>query len=123
MLYNCTQGIVARTASAPWGPWSASTVILSGDRDGAPCRLVMTEHGCGNQERYHDQTKFVAGGLYAPFVLDRYTTALPSSLLGSRRARIYWLVSTWDPYQVSVMRTDLEVSGTRLRARNGILQR
>jgi hypothetical protein len=112
LLYNCdaAQGIVARTASTPWGPWSASTVILSGDRDGAPCRLLMTDTGCGNQERYHDQNKFIAGGLYAPFVLNRYTTPLPSSIFGEKRTRIYWLVSTWDPYQVSVMRTDLEVA-------------
>jgi hypothetical protein len=116
MLYNCAQGIVARTANAPWGPWSASTVILAGDKDGAPCRLLMTEQGCGNQERYHDQNRFVAGGLYAPFVLDRYTEGLPSSLLGARRARIYWLVSTWDPYQVSVMRTDLELFKPRIHA-------
>jgi hypothetical protein len=116
MLYNCTQGIVARTASAPWGPWSTSTVILSADGDGVPCRLLMIEHGCGNQERYHDQNRSVPGGLYAPYVLDRYTATLPPSLLGARRARIYWLVSTWSPYQVFVMRTDLEVSdGVRFR--------
>ena len=121
MLYNCTQGIVARTAGAPWGPWSASSVILSADRDGAPCRLVMTDHGCGNQERYHDPNKPVAGGLYAPYVLDRYTVALPSSPLGARRTRIYWLVSTWDPYQVSVMRTDLEVPRTQFPAPDRIV--
>jgi hypothetical protein len=108
MLYNCAQGIVARTAAAPWGPWSASTVILHPERDGAPCRIVMIPEGCGNQERYHDRNKPVPGGLYAPFVLDRYTTALPPSLLGSRRAMIYWLLSTWSPYQVVVMRTTLE---------------
>jgi hypothetical protein len=110
MLYNCEGAIVARTANAPWGPWSASTVILSPDKDGAPCRLLMTERGCGKQQPYQSEDKRI-GGLYAPFVLDRYTTALssPSPLSGARRARIYWLVSTWDPYQVSVMRTDLEV--------------
>jgi hypothetical protein len=110
MLYNCGEDIVARTANVPWGPWSASTVILSPDRDGVPCRLLMTDRGCGNQKRTQPPDQSV-GHLYAPFVLNRYTTALssPSPLSGPRRARIYWLVSTWDPYQVSVMRTDLEV--------------
>jgi hypothetical protein len=109
MLYNCTQGIVARAAPAPWGPWSAPTTILSPDRDGAPCRLIMTDRGCGNQERYHDRSKPVPGGFYAPFVLDRYTTAVAPTVLGGRRATIYWLLSVWSPYQVVVMRTTLEI--------------
>lgn len=107
LLYNCTQGIVARTAEVPWGPWPAPATILSSDKDGAPCRLVMTALGCGNQERYHDQTKPVPGDFYAPFILDRYTTRVATFLRGERRAAIYWLVSTWDPYQVVVMRTVL----------------
>lgn len=114
MLYNCTHGIVARTAEAPWGPWSDAVELLSADRDGAACRLVMAASGCGNQERYHDRASVVQGGFYAPFVLDRYTQALPPSrITGARRTRIYWLVSSWDPYQVSVMRTDLEMGGPR----------
>lgn len=106
MLYNCGPDIVARTAHAPWGAWSLSSVILNPEMDGAPCRLVMTGNGCGNQERYHRRD--AVGGLYAPFVLDRYTTALPPSTSGARRAIIHWLVSTWDPYQVVIMRTTLE---------------
>lgn len=110
MLYNCGSSIVARTAGDPWGPWSASTEILNPDKDGAPCRLLMTAQGCGNQQRYHDQTTFVPGGFYAPYVLERYTTALPTSGSGAPRARIFWTLSTWDPYQVTIMRTDLELS-------------
>jgi hypothetical protein len=67
----------------------------------------MTDGGCGNQARYHEQSR-VPGAFYAPFVVDRYTTSLPS-ILSDRRARIYWLVSTWDPYQVSIIRTDLSL--------------
>jgi len=104
LLYNCTQGIVARIARAPWGPWSDATVILRAGQDGSPCRLLMTEGRCGNQENYQAQP----GNFYAPFLMERYTT-LDRTLPGSRRATIYWLVSTWNPYQVVVMRTTLDV--------------
>ncbi len=105
MLYNCGGSIVARTAAYPWGPWSAASEILSPDKDGAPCRLLMTATGCGSQAVYQQPQ---AGGLYAPYVLNRYTTPL-SSGSSARQARIYWTLSTWDPYQVSIMRTDLQV--------------
>jgi Domain of unknown function (DUF4185) len=116
MLYNCGGRIVARSANYPWGPWSPSSEILSPDKDGSPCHLLMTDQGCGNQQRYHNQNSNVAGGFYAPYVLDRYTTGLSSTAF-VKRARIYWTLSTWDPYQVSIMRTDLEVAVTRIRPR------
>jgi len=109
LLYNCGPDILARIARAPWGPWSEPTVILSPDQDGAPCRLRMAEGGCGNQESYwHDPETFL-GGFYAPFVMERYTTAVLTPLPGRRQATIYWLLSTWNPYQVTVMKTTLNV--------------
>ena len=98
----------------PVGSWSDATVLLSADRDGAPCRLLMTKEGCGAQERYHDRNKAVPGGLYAPFVMERYTTSIATFFPASRQADIYWLVSTWNPYQVAVMRSTLSVWDTRI---------
>jgi hypothetical protein len=110
MLHNCPQGISARIAPAPWGPWSAPTEIL-GAADGVACHLVMTPEGCGNRRDFwpnkHKNGKFVAGGLYAPYVLNRYTSAAASKGPG-RRSTIYWVVSSWNPYEVSVMRTTVE---------------
>jgi hypothetical protein len=114
MLHNCPRGISARIAPAPWGPWSLPTQILGGD-DGVGCRLVMTPEGCGNRRDFwpgkHKNGKFVAGGFYAPYVLNRYTGAAPGSG-PERRSTIYWVVSSWNPYEVSVMRTTLQ-SDTR----------
>jgi Domain of unknown function (DUF4185) len=111
MLYNCPGGIMARVAPAPWGPWSAPTVIL-GPADRLGCRLLMTAEGCGQRRDYwpaqHRDGKFVAGGTYAPYVLNRYTTVAAAEG-GARSSTIYWLVSTWNPYEVSVMRTTLQV--------------
>jgi hypothetical protein len=110
MLYNCNfGGIKARIAPAPWGPWSAPTQMFSPE-DKLACRLVMSPDGCGNQRNYWPKRKdgkFVGGGLYAPFVLNRFTT--PAGSDGTeRRATIYWVVSSWNPYQVSVIRTTLQ---------------
>jgi Domain of unknown function (DUF4185) len=107
MLYNCDAGrIEARIAPAPWGPWSTPTKLLGKDED-VDCRLVMTPAGCGNREDFwaskQKNDKFVAGSFYAPFVLNRYTT-----VAGSNGSTIYWLVSTWNPYEVMVMRSTIE---------------
>ncbi len=111
MLYQCPGGVLARVAPAPWGPWSLPTSILGPD-DKLGCRLLMSPQGCGNRRDFwpaknHDG-KFVGGGTYAPYVLNRYTTAAASPGPG-RSATIYWLVSTWNPYEVDVMRTTLHV--------------
>jgi hypothetical protein len=61
-------------------------------------QLAILAHG-GNR---------LGGGTYAPYVLNRYTTAAESEGAG-RSSTIYWVVSTWNPYEVSVMRTTLHV--------------
>ncbi|MGB8214881.1 MAG: DUF4185 domain-containing protein [Anaerolineales bacterium] len=111
LLYNCWGGIVARIAAAPWGPWSAPTTLLS-PGPAVDCRLVMVPAGCPGQKDFWPALQkngmFEAGSFYAPFVLNRYTTT-ESSVNGNRRSTIYWLVSPWNPYEVTVMRTTLEV--------------
>jgi hypothetical protein len=107
MLYNCRGEIEARVAPAPWGPWSAPTGIIR-PADGVECRFLMSPGGCGDRRDFWtggQNGRFVGGGFYAPFVLDRYTEPGPGP---SRSAVIYWLVSTWNPYEVSVMRTTLQ---------------
>jgi len=99
--------VVVRVAPAPWGPWSAPTVLL-GPADHPGCKLIMTAEGCGNRRDYWPQKrhgdKYQPGGFYAPFVLNRYIRAD-----GERRATIYWTLSTWNPYQVSIMKTTIEL--------------
>ncbi len=112
MLYACRgMGVFARIAAAPWGPWSAPTLIL-GAKDGLGCRLLMTPQGCGNRRNFQPGRPsvgaVVAGATYAPFVLNRYTTAAEGAGPG-RSSTIYWLISTWNPYEVTVMRSTLHV--------------
>jgi hypothetical protein len=112
MLYQCA-GVQARIAPTPWGPWSAPSTLLS-SADNPGCRLVMIPKGCGDRRDYwpsgHKHGAFVAGGFYAPYVLNRYTTSGGSDRYGRRSAIIYWVLSTWNPYVVSVMRTTLETA-------------
>lgn len=107
MLYNCPGGVEARVASAPWGPWSTPTKLL-GEEEDVGCRLVMIPQGCGSSRDFwpgrQKGGRHVAGGFYAPYVLNRYTTAGSG---GSRSSTIYWLLSTWNPYEVTVMRSTL----------------
>jgi hypothetical protein len=41
------------------------------------------------------------GGEYGPYIISRFTTG------GNGACRIYYTMSTWNPYQVVVMQTDL----------------
>lgn len=112
MLYQCAgAGVQARIAPAPWGPWSAQSTLLS-TADNPGCHLLMIHAGCPGKRDYwpsrHLHGKFEPGGFYAPYVLDRYTTAAGSDGHGRRSAIIYWTLSTWNPYVVSIMRTTLE---------------
>jgi hypothetical protein len=112
MLYQCPGGgVLARVAPTPWGPWSLPTEIL-GDADHVGCRLVMTPEGCGKRRDFWPSKnvngKLVAGGFYAPYVLNRYTSSAAGEGPG-RSSTIYWVVSSWNPYEVSIMRTTLHI--------------
>jgi hypothetical protein len=50
------------------------------------------------------------GAFYAPFVMTRYTQDVtPPGPGQTKRATIYWLLSTWNPYTVVVMQSTLEL--------------
>lgn len=96
-------GVAVRVAHAPWGPWSAPTVILGADHPGCTLHMIVT--GCGNRRNYWPKMAngmFVPGVFYAPYVLNRYTRAD-----GPRRATIYWTLSNWNPYQVYIMKATI----------------
>lgn len=114
LLYNCAPWTVeARFAPEPWGPWSQPTVMISAAQDpGVVCTIIMSENGCGNLRSYWKlpNGKPWPGIFYAPFVMNRYTRdATPPAAGPVRRATIYWLLSTWNPYAVIVMQSTLEL--------------
>lgn len=123
MLYNCadpdappkTAKILARVATAPWGPWSQPTVVLDPESDNGACQLFWKVPGKGNgcDDRLDDwrdeNPGKIDGGFYAPFVMERYTTRVRTTVPLRKQAIVFWLLSTYNPYQVTVMKTMLTV--------------
>ena len=107
MLYNCGATVQARLARAPWGPWSGPTEIFRPDVDNAWCRYMHAEKSFSCTDHLADADDPIErngtenGDPYAPYVLFRFTRATPQG------ERIIFLMSTWNPYQVVVMQTNL----------------
>ncbi|MCQ4188501.1 DUF4185 domain-containing protein [Methylocystis suflitae] len=119
MLYNCEHKILARVAEKPWGPWSGPAIIFDPAADGGICRFIR---GCSCHERGGNQREDCApvrditspstpdnpwglGDVYAPYAIPRYTIG------GRRSVTVYYLMSTWNPYQVVMMKTTLARPG------------
>lgn len=105
LLYNCGGwSIEARTAPEPWGPWSAPMVLLGLPQDpNVVCTLIWNGmSSCPGLTNYWGAG--MPGFFYAPFVMNRYTQATTAPN-GAAAATIYWLLSTWNPYQVVVMKS------------------
>jgi hypothetical protein len=112
MLYNCEdrpgpRGIHFRVADAPWGPWSDSVLLFEPWRDkGYGSFLhISRKFSPGAPDALHDPGREDDwGGEYGPYVVERFTT-------GDRERRhttIYWVMSTWNPYNTVLMRSTLE---------------
>ncbi|HWU25777.1 MAG TPA: DUF4185 domain-containing protein [Rhizomicrobium sp.] len=109
LLYNCAPWTIeARTAALPWGPWSPPTVLLQAT-PASPlvCTLIMSVNGCPGLRNYWPPGN-PPGIFYAPFILSRYTQDMTVAGSPARSATIYWVLSTWNPYQVTVMQTGLQ---------------
>ncbi len=100
------RGIVFRYSATPWGPWSAAQIIFmpqegrgfihrAGTQDGLSGPVIARE-GRGNPD-------VVPGGAYAPYMIERFTK------LDGNRLSIYYVLSTWNPYVVVLMRSSFLV--------------
>ncbi len=113
LLYTCLPWTVeARFAPEPWGPWSPPLIMLSAVQSpNLVCTLIQSDIGCPGLRNYWSfPTGPWPGTFYAPFVMDRFTQDVTPPGPGQpKRATIYWLVSTWNPYTVVVMQSTLEL--------------
>jgi len=105
MLYNSKEprGIVMRTASKPWGPWSDAEVVFQ----------PWLDNGYGNfmhvswelperRDAFHDPNKQnVWAGAYGPYLIPRFAHG------DARRCWIYYTLSSWNPYQVILARSEI----------------
>jgi hypothetical protein len=111
MLYNSEKpgGIVMRSSTTPWGQWSGTTVIFDKWRDNGygnfihvPSKYAKKPDGLSDPNRNDEW-----GGAYGPYIMARFASG------AAGQCRIYYTMSTWNPYQVVVMRSDLELTGKK----------
>ena len=120
---NGPRGIYIRTADFPWGPWSSPLLVFDPGVNGY-CYFMHnqgaeTNNQCNNtgnnpaeesvRNPIRDTTRIdkpvIAskrgwGGEYAPLLLpSRYTK------IEGEKTTLYFLMSTWNPYQVVLMKT------------------
>jgi hypothetical protein len=106
--------LFVRFAKRPWGPWSAPRPFLAGgdvSTDAQPTGQyapggILAHNNCTRADcaRYDpaywtDPGTNHNGGLYGPSIVDAWTTARDSA------TDLYWFVSTWNPYQVVLMKS------------------
>jgi Domain of unknown function (DUF4185) len=111
LTYNSSdpRGIVLRYAPQPWGPWSDSIVIFNGTRDHGSGTFIHdprlpSDDGLGGPVTGGANPMTVAGGEYAPYLIERFTSIQDGSLT------LQYLMSTWNPYTVVRMRSTLAIT-------------
>ncbi|MDQ3882578.1 MAG: DUF4185 domain-containing protein, partial [Thermoproteota archaeon] len=99
MLYNCelcnSRGVIVRLADRPWGPWSPPRIIF--DPEDGYGKFI---HDPGKDSLY-DPTRDGPddkGHEYGPYQMAPYSTGIKG-----RYTKIYFTLSTWNPYQVMQM--------------------
>lgn len=108
MLYNASKprGITLRSAPAPWGPWSEGQIIFDPWRDRGYGRFlhIPAKFKSERHDAFADPGREAEwGGEYGPYLMARYIKAEKG------QCRLFYTLSTWNPYQVVVMQTDLKL--------------
>jgi hypothetical protein len=115
MLYSCDpgpssnlRGINFRVADMPWGPWSEPAVLFHPRLDGGYCAFMYDLSPCpaGSPNPKDDLRKDggnVFGGEYGAYLISSFTRGS----IEKRETTIYFTMSTWNPYQVVLMKSNL----------------
>jgi hypothetical protein len=104
LLYNAEQprGITLHTAPNPWGPWSAPLVIFEPRAHHGYGHFMHIAEGHGPPDGLQDPGREKDwGGEYGPYLIPRF------SGLADDTWTLHYTMSTWNPYQVVLMRTRL----------------
>lgn len=99
MLYNAGEprGIIGRAATTPWGPWGDPVVVFDPRWPGVGYGQFM--HAANGSDPLSDPGRgHEWGGEYGPYLIERFTTEVDE-----RAAQIYFLLSTWNPYNTVLM--------------------
>lgn len=106
LLYNHgdPRGINLRTSDAPWGQWSEPLVIFHPWDDNGYCHFIHTDWRFENCDNVHNPGRENEwGGEYGPYQFGHFATGTDQS------TTIYFTMSTWNPYDVVLMKVGLKV--------------
>ncbi len=111
MLYNAgsPRGINIRTAPTPWGPWSEPGVLFDPGCDGGYGHFIHASwRENGHADAVHDPDRENEwGGEYGPYLISRFTRRERDEVI------IYFVMSTWNPYNTVLMRARLRLDPWR----------
>ncbi len=114
-------GVVARTAPAPWGPWSGETLIFGANSSWAqkiyhhvPNGDPITQNNVPWYNPDAGKLHMLAAGadqgfMYAPYFVGNPTVDADGSVT------FYFTLSTWNPYSAFLMKTTFCPAGTACR--------
>ena len=106
---QATRGVYLTYAKDPWGPWAAPILIFNVPRDPGLGVFMhnpaaVPSDGLVGPTIGDNDPVTTGGASYAPSIIGRFTRVNGTTL------RIYWLASTWNPYTVVKMRSELTIS-------------
>ncbi len=109
-------GVYFAYAAAPWGPWSDPQLVFNPKRDGALGTFIhdptiVPSDGLAGPTIGPNDPNTTRGGFYAPYLIERFTRVTANKL------SIYYTGSTWNPYTVVLMRSDLTIGQAPARRR------
>lgn len=104
-----TRGLYFTYAKDPWGPWATPQLIFNGVRDNGLGVFIhnpgaVPSDGLTGPTIGPNDPVTTAGAAYAPSLINRFTRVTGNTL------RIYYLVSTWNPYTVIKMRSEFSIT-------------
>ncbi len=106
MFYNCVlpRGVNMRSADAPWGPWSEGEVIFDPWDDNGYCNFMHVSYQERNCDSVQDPGRDNEwAGEYGPYIIPSLATTQDGV------TTVYFVLSTWNPYAVMLMKTDLRL--------------
>jgi hypothetical protein len=120
LFYNRDAGIFLRTAKRPWGPWSDAIMIFNPYTagQGGYCEKMFFDDPSGasgfqcpvadvaRNTSLNRQTGSGMGGEYGAAIVPGYASTANSG----RSMVLRWLLSTWNPYRVILLATELSTS-------------
>jgi len=114
MMYNSgnPRGIIIRHAPLPWGLWSEPQLAFDPAAGYGKFMHIKDNNDLLDDQMFGLSRLGEWGGEYGPYIIAPYATGLVG-----RYSKVYFTLSTWNPYQTMQMSTVVTIDGTPLDSR------